>query len=666
MKKQLFLSLLLLPLIVLNAQIVNKGILKIKDGTTVYFGENFTNKTGATLNNEGNLHLNADLINNGTMTQSANANLANGITYFDSPTNTNATINSIQHISGSNKIIFENLVVNMTDASSKGVLVADNTELIVENSVTLTQGDLRLVDKTQLIQLHTGANANSGNAKLLKDQQGTGDTYNYNYWSSPVSGATTNQYQVGEILYDGTDANINPFSPQLITYSTGSPWNGTPPITDGSGNVTTPTILESYWIWKYNNQIIDDLNGWELLRNNTSINAGLGFTHKGNGVAPAQQNYVFKGKPNDGTYTFTIGNGRSTLLGNPYPSALDGDKFINDNATILADVNTPSATTGALYFWEHWGGNSHFQNQYQGGYATYTLAGGTPATSHPLVNGGGTSSGIPGQRYIPVAQGFFVESNSGGTININNSQRIFKTEGADSHFFRQNNPETADTTPRIRLGYNNPNGFYRQIMTAFIPVTHDRHDTGYDARMADINPDDLFWETNNDAYVIDARPFGVEKKIPIGLKVSSSGIHKIFLDVTENFNENIYILDTHTGFTTDIRQADFEVNLEPGMYLYRFKLVFQPQSSLSLNEEINNNINVYFAPNSNQIIIENLHKLKLKDIQIYNAIGQLIRKVDKNNLQNEHITIPFYVAKGTYIVRVKTNSGFGGFKIIAY
>ena len=207
-------------LIVANvkAQIVNEGVLKIKDGTTVYFGETYTNKAGATHDNEGELHLNGDLVNNGIMAQSADVNTANGKTIFDSPTNASATVNAIQYISGTNKVVVENLELNMTDASSKGVLVADNTELIVEKGVFLTNGDLRLENKAQLIQLHSGVNSNSGNGKLLKDQQGTTDIYNYNYWSSPVSGTTANQYQVGEVLFDGTDANLQPFSPQLVSW----------------------------------------------------------------------------------------------------------------------------------------------------------------------------------------------------------------------------------------------------------------------------------------------------------------------------------------------------------------------------------------------------------------------------------------------------------------
>jgi len=39
-------------------QIVNEGTFKIMNGTEVYFGNEYTNKSGANHNNEGNLHLN--------------------------------------------------------------------------------------------------------------------------------------------------------------------------------------------------------------------------------------------------------------------------------------------------------------------------------------------------------------------------------------------------------------------------------------------------------------------------------------------------------------------------------------------------------------------------------------------------------------------------------
>ncbi len=654
----------------LSAQIVNEGTLKIKDGTTVYFGEEYTNKAGATLNNEGNLHLNSNFINNGTVTESGAPNSANGQTIFDSPTNVNASTNAIQTISGTTKVAFENLKIDNTT----GVSVADGMELIVEKGLILTSGDLRMVGESQLIQKHTGVDANSGAQKLLIDQQGTNDVYRYNYWSSPVSGATAGQYQVGEILYDGTDSSQNSFTPQLVAYHSASPWNGAPAVVDGGGNVTTPVNLESYWLWKFDNGTIDSDADWTLIRNNTAIQAGLGYTQKGSGAA-TDQNYVFKGKPNDGNYTISMDSNKSTLLGNPYPCALDADAFINANANVLADVTAPSNTTGALYFWEHWGGGTHLQSDYQGGYATCTLAGGTPPTSHPDVNGGGTSSGFtpPIHYKIPVGQGFFIESGTGGphTIVFNNSMRVFEKEGANSNFFRPSNTQTndvtvEDTTPRIRLAYNSPIGFYRQIMTAFIPECTNGHNTAYDARMADLNNEDMYWETNGMPYVIDARPFNLDQQIPIGMTVVNNGVHSIAIDYTENFDGDMYILDTDTGFTHNLRQSDFEVNLDAGVYNNRFKLVFKPASALGNEDMITESIKVYYAPNSNHIIIDNFDKLTLKSAKIYNAIGQLIKKVSKTELKKNKISVPFDVASGTYFVNIESTKGKGDFKIIAY
>ena len=89
-------------------------------------------------------------------------------------------------------------------------------------------------------------------------------------------------------------------------------------------------------------------------------------------------------------------------------------------------------TTGSLYFWEHWGGNSHILQEYQGGYALYNLSGGVPAPApDPDVAQVGVGTKTPG-RYIPVSQGFFVSRDTTiptpGSINFRNSQRVFVKE----------------------------------------------------------------------------------------------------------------------------------------------------------------------------------------------------------------------------------------------
>lgn len=641
-----------------NAQIVNEGSLYVSPTSLVSFFDEYTNKASATMTNKGIVHYKHNLINNGIMTESANANTAFARNYFTSSTNV------VQKISGANKVVFENMIVEMTTASANGVLVEDGMELLVERSLNLISGDLRLVDEAQLIQKHTGTDLNTGSDNLLRDQQGIIDTYRFNYWSSPVSDNTAGDFSVSAVLYDGSDAALNPFTPTAVDFITGNAYNGNATTLDGTGNVTDALDINRQWFYKFENGGIGVGTDWAYVDHTGVLDTGIGYTMKGPSGATPDQNYVFKGKPNDGSYSFILGVSRSTLLGNPYPCAMDANKFINDN-TVSPDFD------GTIYYWEHWGGGTHTQSDYQGGYAAYNLSGGSVPISHPDVTPGGTSSGVLASRWIPVGQAFFIESTLGGTVVIDNSQRVFKTEDATSFFRNSGNDtnvlETEDTVQRIRLAYNNPDGFYRQIMTAFIPETTDGLDLGYDGRMADVNQDEFYWTIADETpYVIAAQPYRADLQMALGLDVVTEGFQKIYIDATENFDGDMYILDTLTMTTHDLRASDFEINLAVGQYLNRFFLVFQPQSPLNTNDIVAQDVNVFYADAQDNLVVENPNNLELKSIQIYNAIGQLVKQVAKTNLNNNKIEIPVQVASGAYFVHIVTNKGMAAYKVLVY
>ena len=273
---------------------------------------------------------------------------------------------------------FYNLTIN-----GVGINLVDGFNITVSNALSLIKGDLRLTAQAQLVQLGNGINPLTGTGKVLKDQQGQSNLYNYNYWCSPVSLLNdATKYTISSSMKDGT----NPIFPSDITWVTG--FDGAP---------TLPIRIAEYWLNKFDTNTNAYAN-WVQINRNSFLNIGIGYTMKGSGTLNTNQNYTFVGKPNNGNISNPIGANQLLLTGNPYPSALDASAFINDNASTI---------DGNLYFWEHAASNnSHFLSDYTGGYAVRNLTGGSIPLAPTTIKSIGVSTKTP-KEFIPVGQGFF-------------------------------------------------------------------------------------------------------------------------------------------------------------------------------------------------------------------------------------------------------------------
>ncbi|QBZ97669.1 Ig-like domain-containing protein [Flavobacterium sangjuense] len=584
-----------------------------------------------------------------------------------------ATLNQIQNINAGIKTneAFHNLTLNNSNGA-KGISVVNGFELTVANELSLLSGDLRLVGEAQIVQNGTVANPSAGTGKILKDQQGNRSSYHYNYWSSPVSTNGTN-YTIGGVLRDGTDSSTNSFNPSAITFGDGAYF--------ADGAITTPVKLGNRWMFKYTS-VSTVYAGWQYVGSTGTIGIGEGFTMKGvTGIAPftTPQNYVFVGKPNNGTIPLSISLNQSYLVGNPYPSALDADEFIKDNIKDGAGRAASNIFNGALYFWDHFGGQSHILNQYIGGYSTYTLMGGVVAISNdPLINANGAMGTRVPKRHIPVAQGFFIGTGSnaaltgnnpglstpvtGGTINFKNTQRAFKVESvSNSVFFRSNNRnqttnDDIDNRQKIRLLYQSPSNIHRQILVGVDENTTSFFDVGYDAPIIDENADDLYWKTTDAKLTIQAvSDFNTDQILPLGLKASTSGTYTIKVDTLENISEDtqLYIHDAETGMDYDIKNDDFSISLPIGIYNDRFSLRFSGNALGTYNPSQNSSPIIYFT-NSNDVLHINTKEI-IKTVKLYNILGQFISENKIDNLGSENIEIPYKnLASGNYIVKVIT------------
>ena len=575
-------------------------------------------------------------------------------------------------------------VLGLLSKSAK-LTIAKPGETLNENnsgqSLTITHylelnGNIDLVGESQLLQTEGSVLEETSSGFIERDQQGTANSYNYNYWSSPVSlqGATipnNSGYTIGSVMLDGT----NSATPLGLSFGAWYEY--------ADGAYASPRKISNYWLYEFNgtSNVYSD---WKHVGSAGALEAGEGYTMKGtSGGAEIsdRQNYVFKGKPNNGDITLSIGKDQNYLLGNPYPSALDADQFIKDNLKDGGTNPVGNIFNGALYFWDHFAGKTHILADYIGGYATYNLSGGVAAasTDERINANDDPGSKIPGQ-FIPVAQGFFINTVldptlsptitvDGGNVIFKNSQRVFKkeTDPMISQFLR---PETnsqkakqVETRSKIRLDFKSPMGYNRQILVGSDPNTTNGFDLGYDAQLNDYNLEDMFWLIDNIEFVIQGVPnFGIDQVLPLGIKINETGEFSIKINKLENVAEdvNIYLKNLQDSTYFDLRKGDYSMTLDPGNYYEHFQIVFQnekasteepdpvveteeeataeeeqEQGAIETEEEeiLDGEIKVFYVGNNREIAVLNPSKFKIERIVIYDMLGQIIQEYQ--NISNE-------------------------------
>lgn len=561
------------------------------------------------------------------------------------------------------------------DHSTIGLIVENGKQLTIEGDSGLfnswyvkLDGKIDLVDESQFIQTEDSDLDTASSGSLEKDQQGTKDLYTYNYWSSPVGVTSTTSnntsYKIPDVLRNGT----NPSAPTAINFINGY---------DGSVSGSNISIAK-YWIWKFSNLEDDNYSLWQQIGNTGTMLAGEGYTMKGvsntNGSVSQEQNYVFVGKPNNGTIELQLDAGNDYLVGNPYPSAIDARQFILDNGPLITGNGN---TTGTLYFWEHWGGGSHLLAEYQGGYSTYNLSGGVPAASKAIADEDVDQSSLVGTktpgRYIPVGQGFFVIGEASGKIEFNNGQRVFVKEDSGSSVFlrgannstsrakvnTEENNENGDNRMKIRLGFDSVNSIHRQLLVTVDEAATMDYDWGFDGILYEDQMDDMYWMIDNEKYIIQGINEIDEQTsvLPLGIHTNIEGNNSITIDSLENVPDELQVLlhDMDLNIYHNLRNGHYNVFLPAGDHLDRFEIVFTTPESLSTNDNDLSELNLYYSIVREKVIVLNPNNLNLKSLEIYSIEGQSVytnNQLWEGNYGEYEIN---NLSTGVYIVKLKTD-----------
>ncbi len=389
--------------------------------------------------------------------------------------------------------------------------------------------------------------------------------------------------------------------------------------------------------------------GWQPL---TATEIGKGFITRVKPVTPfitssatAVIDLKFLGIANNGTITKTVAYAASgldnayrnnQLLGNPYPSAIDADKFLLENSSVI---------DGYLLIWKAQIQNNGVGQAYTADdYITYSRAG-SASTGSGLASFTGK---------IATGQGFKVRALATGTIEFNNCMRL--TSG-NTEF---NKSASTVETPKDRYKLNlTKEGIFSQIVVAYLPETTLAYDHMYDAERSSLSASQLYSILDNDTkkLAINARPTFVNTDVVnLGLSKidTTSENFSIAIDEKEGVFAtnavNVFLHDTVMNVYHNLANGAYTFTTNSAVVNNRFQVVYQNGALSNTDFESNNVI----ATISNQTL-KIASSLPMTSVSIYDISGRLVTEFKiANQLE---ATGAFHFSEGIYIAKIKMNNG---------
>lgn len=329
------------------------------------------------------------------------------------------------------------------------------------------------------------------------------------------------------------------------------------------------------------------------------------------------------GVANNGNISQTINSNTWAMLGNPYPSAIDGSKILSSNSNLRPAMyywtcNTPMSSTGT-YSINDW--------------ATWTEAGGVSACATCMEADGSIASmqSVYVKNISPVAT----------TVTLTNCMR--KTSGND-HFFK--------SSPNDKYWINlvGSSGSFSQILIAYNDESNVTEDAYDGVRLISGTGSYLSSLIGATKYVVQARSvFDASDIVPLAVTQSNSETFSIGLDRKQGiFNSNdifIYLHDKDLNVYHDFANGNYSYIPNNANDTSRFELVYQ-QGTLSNPIYNANNVIAYIKQNNFYCTSPNL----IKTIEVFDLTG---RKIMDFSVNDKTIIKPFNFAQTLYIFKFK-------------
>jgi len=508
-------------------------------------------------------------------------------------------------------------------AYSLTILAGGNLDVFTNNSITVTDlvnvnpsGGFTIENNASLVQINNVANIGFINMQRTTQPM---YRYDYTYWGSPVTLAS------GFTL----------------------------------GNLSPTTLFDKYFSWNPTN---GGGNGnWVLENTGTVMNPNKGYIVRApqtySTIPTATQPYTanFIGVPNNGNINvpIVIGtmapglfNDKLNLLGNPYPSGVDADAFLNHpgNAALI---------DGTIYFWTHHSPPTvAYPNPFYGNY-TYNYTAGDYATYTPAMGGVGTvPSGYGGPApngYIAAGQGFFVKGLANGNAVFTNAMR---DKDNNSDFFRMSSSEKH----RVWLNLANQQGGFSQTMVGYTEGATTGYDRGYDGSSFGGNFVS-FYSVLPDAQTVTIQgrpmPFDQNDEVPLGYNAIAANTYTIGIDHFDGLfdSQNVYLEDKLLNVIHDLKLSAYSFTSEIGRFNDRFVLRYTDATLGVTRPDVP--IGVVAIISNEKLMVQASENIK--QIQVFDLTGKLIRTYNPD-VMSKNFESDFIFAEGIYLAKIKLES----------
>ncbi len=542
--------------------------------------------TGLTTVEGGTLQLNRT--GGTTIPITNNVSVSNGATLKIS---SNQTINDLT-LNGTGTLVIDSgailtikgtlLVASDATLTTTGTLIIDSgATLNITGTYSNATGNIIIKNNANVLQTSTSANTGS---LIVNRNSASIQLYDYTLWSSPVASQQLQAF------------SPNTLATRFYTYN---------PTTNLYNAVSSPSTTNFAVGTGY---LIRVPNNWVA------------------GATAAPFEGQFTGVPNNGTVILTsLTSNKYYAVGNPYPSTISADSFLNANST-----------DGTLYFWRK------TNNAATTSYATYTLAGGT-----------GTAANTPNSSIIPsgiiqVGQGFIVKTGaSATTLTFNNTMR---TANNANQFLK-----SSEEKSRFWLNLSSATGFVCQTMVAYMSEATTGVDNGIDGLYFNDSPTALTSIIDATEFAIQGKPlpFDTNDSVPLGFKTNAAGNFSIGIDQVDGLFSNgqtIYLKDNLTNTAHNLSSGDYSFASDAGTYNSRFEIVYQ--SALALPTFTANNVIVY---SQNGEVTINSGKTPMNQVRIFDVRGRLL--AEKNHINAAETKLTVGAQNQVLLVKIGTTEG---------